>query len=94
MEKWTPSKVERMQNKLKKREKDDEEWEIVENRRKLIKSRDVFVAKKMALDLSEATRAGKFTRVSGEFLERINTKLEALIRGEVHSHPSVGKTLK
>jgi hypothetical protein len=50
--------------------------------------------KKMALQLSQDHRAGKFTRVSKEFLERINFKLDAIIRSEVQSHPSVGKTLQ
>jgi len=49
--------------------------------------------KRMALDLSEATRNGKFTRVSAEFLERINAKVAAIVREEVASHPSKGKTL-
>lgn len=35
-----------------------------------------------------------FTRVSAEFLDRIEIKLRGLIRAEVHAHPSVGKTLK
>ena len=50
--------------------------------------------KKMALNLSETTKAGKFTRVSSEFLDRINAKVAATVRSEVQSHPSVGKTLK
>ena len=49
--------------------------------------------KKRALLLSRDTRAGKFTRVSKEFLERINAVVDATIRSEVHRHPSVGKTL-
>lgn len=50
--------------------------------------------KKMALELSKSTRAGKFTRVGTEFLQRMNSQLDAFIRSEVHRHPSVGKTLK
>jgi hypothetical protein len=50
--------------------------------------------KRMALELSKANRAGKFTRVGSEFLIRVNARLAAFIREEVHRHPSVGKTLK
>ncbi len=49
--------------------------------------------KKAALQLSKDTRAGKFTRVSAEFLERVNAATDAYIRQAVQSHPSVGKTL-
>ena len=50
--------------------------------------------KKAALDASQSTRNGKFTRVSKEFLEGINAEVLAMIRGRVHRHPSIGKTLK
>jgi hypothetical protein len=50
--------------------------------------------KKFALDLSKANRAGRFNRVSLEFLERINARLKNIIREEVQRHPSLGKTLK
>ena len=49
--------------------------------------------KKMAIQLSKDIRAGKFTRVSVEFLERVNAATDAYIRQAVHSHPGVGKTL-
>jgi hypothetical protein len=49
--------------------------------------------KKMALQLSKDNRAGKFTRVSAEFLERVNSATDAYVRQAVQSHPSVGKTL-
>lgn len=49
--------------------------------------------KKMALQLSKDNRAGKFTRVSAEFLERVNSATDAYIRQAVQNHPSVGKTL-
>jgi hypothetical protein len=49
--------------------------------------------KKVALQLSQDKRAGKFTRVSAEFLERVNAATDAYIRQAVESHPSVGKTL-
>jgi hypothetical protein len=50
--------------------------------------------KRMALELSKAHRAGKFTRVSGDFLIRMNSRLNAFLQEEVHRHPSIGKTLK
>jgi hypothetical protein len=50
--------------------------------------------KRMALELSKANRGGKFTRVGSEFLIRMNSMLAAIIRSEVHRHPSIGKTLK
>ena len=50
--------------------------------------------KRIAIELSKAHRAGRFTRVSGEFLIRMNSRLNAFIQEEVHRHPSIGKTLK
>jgi len=50
--------------------------------------------KRMALELSKSNRAGKFTRVSGEFLTRMNSRLDAFVQEEVQRHPSIGKTLK
>jgi hypothetical protein len=50
--------------------------------------------KKLALEFSQKNRAGKFTRVSKDFLERVNRKLAELIASEVQAHPSVGKTLQ
>ena len=47
-----------------------------------------------ALEYSISNRNGKFTRVSKDFLDRINAKLRVLIESEVQSHPSVGKTLQ
>lgn len=49
--------------------------------------------KKMALQLSKDTRAGKFTRVSTQFLDRVNASVSAMIRSEVHRHPGIGKTI-
>jgi hypothetical protein len=49
--------------------------------------------KKLALHYSASNRAGKFTRVSKDFLERINAKVAGIISEEVHRHPSIGKTL-
>jgi len=34
------------------------------------------------------------TRVSGQALDRLEAWLREKIRGEVHSHPSIGKTFK
>lgn len=50
--------------------------------------------KRMALKLSKSIRAGRFTRVGSEFFIRVNSRLDAIIREEVHKHPSIGKTLK
>lgn len=49
--------------------------------------------KQYALDQSKLTRQGKFTRVSKDFLDRIEAKLRNVIAAEVKAHPSVGKTL-
>lgn len=49
--------------------------------------------KKAALDIAQKERAGKFTRVSKRFLERINDMTLNQIRAEVKRHPSLGKTL-
>jgi hypothetical protein len=50
--------------------------------------------KRLALEMSAAKRAGKFTRVSAEFIDRIEGRLKQFIASEVHQHPSIGKTLK
>ena len=50
--------------------------------------------KEYALKVSAEHRAGKFTRVSAEFLNRVEAKLKSSIYYEVMQHPSVGKTLK
>lgn len=50
--------------------------------------------KAYALQVSQDTRGGKFTRVSADFLVRVETKLRTIIAQEIHSHPSVGVTLK
>jgi len=50
--------------------------------------------KEFLLQISQDTRGGKFTRVSPEILNRIEAKLRNIARQEVHSHPSVGCTLK
>jgi hypothetical protein len=55
--------------------------------------------KRTALELAAANRhtydgKPRFTRVSATFLERIEARVREAIRSEVHSHPSVGKTLQ
>jgi len=50
--------------------------------------------KAFLLQLSKDTRGGKFTRVSPEILDRLEAKLRNIAIQEVHSHPSVGVTLK
>lgn len=49
--------------------------------------------RRMMLELSQSTRAGKFTRVSEATLDDAEAALAAWIRSRVHSTPSVGKTL-
>ena len=48
--------------------------------------------KKLALDIAEI-RSKKFNRVSKKFLDRLEFKLEEIIKDSVRNHPSVGKTL-
>ncbi len=50
--------------------------------------------KAFCLAVSQAQRAGKFTRVSGEFYEQLDAELKTLIRNKIHRLPSVGKTIK
>ena len=50
--------------------------------------------REFALQLSTENRGGKFTRVSSDFIDRIEAKLRNIIRQEIHAHPSVGTTLK
>jgi hypothetical protein len=49
--------------------------------------------KDFALGISR-NNGRKFTRVSGQFLNRMNGRLAAVIADEVHRHPSLGITLK
>lgn len=57
---------------------------------KLINATNV---KQLSLHLAEQ-RAHKFTRVSKDFLERVEARLRNIIIDEVKDHPSKGKTLK
>lgn len=51
--------------------------------------------RELALHLAAAHRPfSPFTRVSEQFLQRIDAKVRALVLTEVNSHPSVGRTLK
>lgn len=50
--------------------------------------------KDCALAFAQKNRAGKFTRVSRSFLERININTRNYVEAEVQRHPSVGKTLQ
>jgi hypothetical protein len=46
------------------------------------------------LDEWKRLRPGhKITRVSGDAIDQYEAKLEILIRGDIQSHPSIGKTL-
>ena len=49
--------------------------------------------KLFALEMAKS-RAHKFTRVGSEFYDRCEVNLKEFIRGQVHRHPSVGKTIK
>ena len=50
--------------------------------------------KRLALDYAKANRAGRFTRVSKDFFQRIDARVRVMITDEVQRHPSIGKTLK
>lgn len=65
-------------DKLKKRQTDDPEWEIVENRRKLIETRDVFVVKQMGLDLLMLTDLAIPHRMAEKFFDFCNVFVELI----------------
>jgi hypothetical protein len=50
--------------------------------------------KKLALEVSEQDRNGKFKRVSKDFLDRIEAVTKRAVVSEVQRHPSIGITLK
>jgi len=50
--------------------------------------------KAFALQCSEHSRHGKFTRVSGEFMTTLEIKVRNIIREHVLTHPSNGKTIE
>ena len=47
-----------------------------------------------ALALADRKWPGKFTRVSREFLNRINDQVELVLQREISQHPTLGRTLK
>ena len=49
--------------------------------------------KRKTLEIAEAERAHKFTRVSKEFIEDIDAQVRNLIINKVKMAPSKGKTL-
>ena len=49
--------------------------------------------KKLVKQLSIEHRQGKFTRVSDEFLNRIETQVYRMIYQSVKEHPTIGKTI-
>lgn len=49
--------------------------------------------RRYALEFARANRP-KFTRVSQEFVDRIEARVKALIQAEGQRHPSLGVTLK
>jgi hypothetical protein len=49
--------------------------------------------KLFALEMAKG-RAHKFTRVGSEFYIKCEANLKQFIIGQVHRHPSVGKTIK
>lgn len=50
--------------------------------------------KRLALEVADAFRARKFTRVSKEFVARAETHMRGWIIAEVKRLPSVGKTIR
>ena len=49
--------------------------------------------KRFSLDCARNQRIHKFTRVSNDFLERVEFKMREYIRKEIQMLPSVGKTI-
>lgn len=50
--------------------------------------------KRLALDIARRQRTHKFTRVSQEFIQRIDASLKVLIVREINALPSKGRTIK
>jgi len=46
-----------------------------------------------ALDIAAATRGKRFTRVSRQFLQDCDRRMDEYIRNRIHSTPSLGQTL-
>ena len=50
-------------------------------------------AKRRVLAMCEATRPTcEFSRVSNEYLDNLEARLMGMIEGDIHRHPSIGKT--
>ena len=50
-------------------------------------------AKRLILDTATQLRFKKFTRVSDEWFDYLDGRLQELIASGIRSHPTVGKTL-
>lgn len=50
--------------------------------------------KAFALECSQTSRNGKFTRVSEDLLQTLEIKVREIISKHVSSHPSIGKTIE
>lgn len=51
------------------------------------------LCKLFILECAQNTRGGKFTRVSADVFPWLENILQERMRGLVHAHPSVGKTV-
>jgi hypothetical protein len=58
---------------------------------KLINRRQI---KEFALAVAQTHRPNRFSRVSGEFLLRVEGQVKEFIRSYIHQLPSAGKTIK
>lgn len=50
--------------------------------------------REFAIDYAKASGRVQFHRVGKSFIDRVEARLAAVIRGEIQRHPSIGKTLK
>lgn len=50
--------------------------------------------KKFVLEVADNTRAKKFTRVSGDVFDHLESVMQKAIRDLIRTHPSVGTTVK
>lgn len=50
--------------------------------------------RRFALEVAQKQGRKQFTRVSEDFLGRIEARTKAIIYSEIERHPSLGKTLK
>ena len=49
--------------------------------------------KKYIKEVAKRTRGGKFTRVSEDFVDELESDFRVMIHRKIHRHPSIGKTL-